>query len=158
MLKEAALPQRSMILISGLVAAVATAAVAATPAQLIAARQAHYKEIGKSFKAIMDELHKDSPDVAVIRPAAHTIATLTPQIPTWFPAGTGPEAGVKTGALPVIWTKNAEFKTDADKVAAAAKDLDAAAASGDVAKIKAAAMTTGGACKSCHDTFRKKES
>ena len=151
------MPTRIATLAALIAAAAATAALAATPSQTITERQAHYKTFGKSFKVIMEELRKPSPDVAAIRPAAHTIAELSPQIPTWFPAGSGPEAGIKTAALPAIWTKTPEFKDDAAKFAAAAHNLDLAAQSGDVAKIKTAAYAAGGACKSCHDSFRAKE-
>jgi cytochrome c556 len=76
----------------------------------------------------------------------------------WFPKGTGPEAGVKTGALPVIWGKWPDFKIAAVKMLTASKALDATAATGDLAKIKPAVGALGGTCKGCHETFRAKDS
>ena len=72
----------------------------------------------------------------------------------WFPKGTGPEAGVKTAALPDIWKNKPDFN---DKVAAmqdAAAQLQAVAQKGNVAAIAAQFRTTGGKCKDCHDKYR----
>jgi len=124
-----------------------------TPVQK--ARQAHFKEIGKAFKAARDELKTPSPSIAVLQASGKTIDGLAPQLPSWFPAGSG--KGGKTEALPVIWEKPAEFKAAAEKLSAAAHGFDLAAASGDVNATKAAAQTLGGACKNCHDTFKAKD-
>ncbi len=138
--------------------AVATCAVAATPADTVAARQAHYKQIGKAMKGIGEELRKADPSVPVVQANAKTIVGLAPHVLKWFPKGSGPEAGVKTGALPVIWEKWPEFKVAAVKMLTASKALDAAAATGDLAQIKPAVGALGGACKGCHESFRAKDS
>ena len=142
-------------LVAGAVAAslVAGAALAASAGQTVAARQQNYKQIGKAFKAVNDELKKDSPSVDAIRTNARTIDQLARRVPGWFPRGSGPEAKVKTAALPVIWQKPTEFRAAAARLAAAARAFDAAAAKGDVAQIRTAAGALGGACKNCHQTF-----
>ncbi|UVO52601.1 cytochrome c [Sphingomonas sp. SUN039] len=145
------------ILVGGAVV-VATCAIAAKPADVIAARQANYKQIGKAMKGIGDELRKPEPSVPVIQASAKTIVGLAPHVLKWFPKGTGPEAGVKTGALPAVWEKWPDFKIAAVKMFAASKALDAAAATGDLAKIKPAVGALGGTCKGCHETFRAKDS
>jgi cytochrome c556 len=130
---------------------------AATPASVITARQDNYKQIGKANKAINDELRKPAPSIPVIQANAAVLATLAPRIPSWFPRGTGPEAGVKTAALPAIWQRIPEFQTDARNFAVAANNFRAAAASGDVNRVRAAFPAVGAACRSCHETFRAKD-
>jgi cytochrome c556 len=137
---------------------IATCAIAAKPADTIAARQANYKQIGKAMKGIGDELKNPEPAVPVIQGSAKTIVGLAPHVLKWFPKGTGPEAGLKTGALPIIWEKWPDFKIAAVKMLTASKALDAAAATGDLAKIKPAVGALGGTCKGCHETFRAKDS
>ncbi len=145
------------ILVGGAVV-VATCAIAAKPADTIAARQANYKQIGKAMKGIGDELKKPEPSVPVIQASAKTIVGLAPHVLKWFPKGSGPESGVKTGALPVVWEKWPEFKVSAVNMLTASKALNAAAATGDLAKIKPAVGALGGTCKGCHDTFKSKDS
>lgn len=149
---------RKLALWTMIVAVGAGAAIAATPQQMIEARQKGYKEIGRATKAIMDNLHSSSPSLPAVRTNAQTVARLAPQITSWFPPGTGPEAGVKTSASPAIWQQGATFKKDAGDLLAASLALDAAAASGDLARTQAAAAAMGGACKACHMSFRQKES
>ena len=115
------------IMVGGAVV-IATCAIAAKPADVIAARQANYKQIGKAMKAMGDEMKKPEPSVPVFQASAKTIVGLAPHVLKWFPKGSGPEAGVKTGALPVIWEKWPDFKIAAVKMFAASKALDAAAA------------------------------
>lgn len=138
-------------------AATNAAAPAADPAEVIKARQAHYKEMGKAMKGIGDELKKSAPDVAVIQANAATLDRLAPQVPGWFPAGTGPEAGVKTEARAEIWSKPEEFSAAAANFATAARQFNATAQTGDVAAIGAAMKQLGGSCKGCHDKFRAEE-
>ena len=140
-----------------IVAGFATAALAADMSGVIQARQAHYKEIGKAAKAINEALKTGAPDVGAIKAAAKTIDALAPQLPSWFPAGSGPEAGVKTTAKADIWSNSAEFKKDASAFAAEAKKFDAVAAGGDVNAIRAEFGNLGNSCKTCHQSFRTKD-
>ena len=128
-----------------------------TPAEVVKDRQANYKKIGKAFKAVRDELGKPSPSVEVLQASGKTLDELAPQLPSWFPAGTGPEAGVKTEALPVIWTKNDDFKKAAANLATQAHAFNVAAQSGKIDDVKAMVPKLGGACKACHDTFKAKD-
>ena len=133
------------------------AAIALDAPAAIKERQEVYKEIGKSMKGIGEELKSSSPNVEAIKKFAATVDTDSQKIPTLFPAGTGPESGVKTGAKAEIWQKPDEFKKDAADFATAAHALNAAAQSGDVAAVKDAAGKIGEACKACHQTFREKD-
>jgi cytochrome c556 len=109
--------------------------------------------IGKSFKALNRELTAASPDLAVIRSSAKTIAALSQKASGWFPQGTGPDLG-KTGAKPEIWQNQEDFIAKLHNFQAAAKTFNAAAASGDLNAIKARGGDLGRACKACHDKYR----
>ena len=94
--------------------------------------------------------------MAKIGEAANSIAKLAPDLPNWFPAGSGPDA-VKTEAKANIWEQPEEFKAAAEKLISASANFAAAASAGDVEGTKAQIMSLGGACKNCHDQFREEE-
>jgi cytochrome c556 len=125
--------------------------------KVVDARVAHYKEIGKANKAIRDELGQSQPNLATVQSNARVMEALARQIPSWFPSGSGQQAGVKSEALPVIWQQLPAFKRRAADLASAAHQTADAAASGNLDATKAAAGSIGGACKGCHDTFREKK-
>jgi len=60
-----------------------------------------------------------------------------------------------TRAKPEIWKEPAKFKDYADKMQAEMAKLAIAAKAGNLDAIKTAVTATGGACKTCHDDFRK---
>lgn len=68
--------------------------------------------------------------------------------------GEGTDKGLPNRAKPEIWSQNAKFKDQAQKLQAEVTKLDAAAKSGNLDAIKAAVGGVGGVCKSCHDDFR----
>lgn len=133
------------------------AAMALDAPAAIKERQDFYKDIGKSMKGIGEELKSSSPNIADIKKYSAAIDAAAPKVPSFFPAGTGPEAGVKTGAKAEIWQKPDEFKKDAAGLASAAHAMDVAAQSGRVDEIKAAVPALGEACKTCHTTFKVKD-
>jgi cytochrome c556 len=138
-------------------ASVSVAAIAAKPADTIAARQANFKLIGKSFKAIMDQMKAPAADMALVQSSAEALAKASTKVHGFFPKGSGPESGVKTHALPAIWEKPADFKAAANKLVLGTKAMQVAAKSGDMNKVKAAFPGVGGACKGCHDQFKGKD-
>jgi cytochrome c556 len=147
----------------GMAAAIALAGTAGVAAGMSGAdalkdRQVHMKAMGAAAKALFDQVKSDSPDLAVIKDSAGKLATGAQGLPKWFPGGSGPETGLKTGALPVIWTDGAGFAAAAQELAAQTAKLNAAAQTGDMATIKADTMAVGGACGACHKKFRAKES
>lgn len=121
---------------------------------LMKERHEKYEEIGDAMKAIGRTLKSDSPDLAVIRKGADTVATLAPQIKGWFPAGTGPDVG-KTEAKAEIWQKPEDFNAKADAFARSATAFQAAARGGDLNAIRAAQGNLGKSCKACHDLYRE---
>lgn len=120
-------------------------------------REAKFKAIGKANKAITEELKQGAPSLDTIKTNTTRLAALSTELPSWFPAGSGPGSGIETEARAAIWEKPEEFRQAAARFKAAADALNAAAASGDLARIRAAAPEAGASCKGCHDKFRDKK-
>lgn len=136
-----------------------TAAVAGGINDVIATRQAHYREIGKAFKAINDQLKSGSPDLAVIRANAPVVERLARQQgkENWFPAGSQAGQGLQTSAKPAIWQNRADFEAKRADFLRAAAGYTAITGRGDVAAIGAATATIGKTCKGCHESYRDQD-
>src|SRR3954462_4322370 len=107
-------------------AACALALVAAAkvdPNVAIPARQMGMKQVGRTFKGINDQLHASAPDAKALADGSAQLADLAKKVPSWFPAGTGPDTGVKTAAKADIWANPADFKAKAAALAAATRAL-----------------------------------
>jgi len=120
-------------------------------------RQGHYKDLGKAFVGLSSELRKDAPDKAAISAGTTTVNSLAQDLPSWFPKGSGPEAGVKTAAKAEIWTDAAGFAAAARNLQVEAAKLQAVALGGDLDAVRAQVRATGAACKACHDQYRQPE-
>lgn len=120
----------------------------------IQARQANYRETGTAFKAINDELRKSAPGRFIMASSARRIAANLRQVGAFFPAGSGPAAGVKTRARNTIWNNRATFDRLNGVAVVQADGLVAAMRGTDVAAIRIQAQALGRACKACHDQFR----
>ena len=75
----------------------------------------------------------------------------------WFPEGTGPETGLKTGAKAEIWETPDAFTAAVSEFEIAISGLSDAGRAADPDLIKAGFVKVGGTCKGCHDTFREKD-
>jgi len=150
---------KHFLLAAAAIAAIVTTAAAQNraPADVIHMRQANYKQMGGAMHAISEQLHGASPSIDVIRQGSRVIVGFAPQLLRWFPRGTGPEAGVRTRALPQIWSDNANFRRAGATLLVAARALDAAARRGDMEAIRAAVPQVAHACGNCHDSFRAPE-
>lgn len=137
----------------GLIFFAATAAYAA-PTQVVQTRVSGFRELGAAFKAVNDGLRSKQPQTILIQQSARQIRNAANQMHGWFPAGSGPEAGVKTAARGEIWSQPGKFKSEQDKFIAAAAKLQAATNSGDLNLLRKEARSLGATCKSCHDSFR----
>jgi cytochrome c556 len=124
------------------------------PAQVVQVRVAGLKEMGAAFKHAMDGLRSKAPQMILIQQSARTIKTHSQSMYSWFPAGSGPQRGLKTEAKPEIWTKPAEFRAALDGLSRAADTFQSAAMAGNPDAVRAAARSLGGSCKTCHDQFR----
>ncbi|QBM76682.1 cytochrome c [Sphingomonas sp. AAP5] len=121
---------------------------------VIATRVDGFKKMGGAMKALNDELKSDAPVKATMVAAAQMIAETARAQGKLFPAGSGPAPGVKTDALPIIWTDRATFDAQMAKLVTAADTLVAVANSGDAAAIGAQTKATGAVCGGCHRQFR----
>lgn len=132
---------------------------AASPqAAQIKPRQDKLRDMGGALKAITDELKKPKVDWDnVIIPNTQTIKDRSAYLLNWFPKGSGPEAGVKTYALPAIWQKQDDFTKLGKAAQAEAIKLDQVANSKNLDALRTEAVTMGKACKACHDDYRSKD-
>lgn len=131
-----------------LILAVAVAVGGASPAQ---ERHQNFELIGRASKGLQDQLRKRPVNLVAVRNTAAVLAALASRVKSWFPAGSRSE-----DTLPAAWTNRAELDRQADRFAAAARNLATVAEGGDVPAIQAALRATGETCKSCHDQFRKR--
>lgn len=120
-------------------------------------RHDEYHKLGDAFKVIRDQSKAGSPDVAAIQTAAQVVNDASVNQFKWFPAGSGPKAGVKTRAKAEIWSNAKDFEAAQKLFAEQAKKLHTAAAGGDVKAVQAQFGEVGKACKNCHDNFRTPE-
>jgi len=152
---------KKLVLASAAIVAICGAAYAQRPAAnaapTIQARQGNYKQMAAALKGISDQLRSGSPDLAQIRPRAALLADRSVHVLTWFPRGTGPEAGVRTRAKPDIWANPAGFRHAGATFVVAARALNAAARGGDLAQVRTALRDVTRACSGCHDLFRGPE-
>lgn len=136
----------------------ATASIGETPADPVAfmkTRHENYEDLGKNFKVLLDNSKLGTPDLAAVSAAANKVNDYAKEMGTWFPPGTGPEAG-KTEAKANIWTERADFDAKLVNLQTEAAKLVTAAGT-DAAAFKAQFGPTGGTCKACHDKFREED-
>lgn len=151
--------RRRVVILTTLSAAVllaAGSAFAAGMADAVTSRQAQFKTLGASFKALNDEIRKGDPDMKKIRASAAVVRKASLEIPKWFPRGSGAEAGVKTKVLPSAWSDAAGFAQASKDFAAEAAKLQALAAGDDADDLRAQAKTVAQTCGTCHTKYREK--
>jgi len=140
-----------------LLAALAIGLMAAAdidPKTVITERQATMKGFAEKTKAIKAYADGGDDQTGALE-AAEAIRDTAPRIPSFFPAGTGPEAGVPTHAKLEIWADHDKFEGTAQRLAGQAQSLVAAIQSGDRAAVKDGLGAVGRVgCGACHDTFR----
>jgi len=147
---------RRIVTAALMVSSMATLAFAdPPPAAQIKPRQDKLRDMGGALKAITDEIKKgriDWDNAAI--PNAQTVKDRSVYILNWFPKSSGPEAHVKTYALPVIWQKQDDFTKLGKQLQADAVKLQQVANAKDEAGLKAQVQVIGKTCKACHDTYR----
>lgn len=123
--------------------------------QAAAQRHANFGRFGKASKTIDEELKKDAPDKAAIAAAAATMNELAPQLPSWFPKGSGKEAWSETRAKAEVWSDAEGFAAAADRLRVETEKMQLAAAAGDLAVVRVQDKAMGATCKSCHEKYRE---
>ena len=127
----------------------------AAPTAQVEQRQSRMKALGGAMKTLTGFSKGEAP-AAEARKAAAVLAAAGRGMPGWWPRGTGVGAG-DSEALPVIWTDQPRFRQQLAAFRTASAQMDAAARTGDAAKVGAALRAVGGSCKGCHDGFRLKK-
>jgi len=123
-------------------------------ATLIHARQSALMLSAATFGSMKGPIDSGA-DIGSQAFAAKALARWARTLPSLFPAGTGPEAGVPTHALPTVWSDRAGFEQRAADYAAAADKLAALAAANDKAGFAAQWGVVRQACQACHDKYRE---
>jgi cytochrome c556 len=132
-----------------------TLTTAADPtADIIAGRKAAFLLSGALFGQIKAGVDRGD-DPKTLGFAARSLSGWAKAIPGMFPAGS---TAANSDALPVIWSDRAGFEAKAADYAAAAAKLADLAKAGDKPGFAAQFAVVGGACKACHDTYRKPQS
>ena len=131
----------------------ATAGAPADAAEIMHDRHENFERMGRAMKGITTQLKSSAPSIAEIQQHNGVIAGYAPEVPSWFPAGSGPEAG-RTRAKAEIWNDPQGFAAAVQRFQQASAQFDAAARSGDLAAIQAAQPALGSSCSNCHDTYR----
>jgi len=134
--------------------AAAASSAAAGPVEQVKGRVTGFKTLGEAFKSVNDGLRGGQVQAQIVQKAAAQISSAARDQYRWFPAGSGPQSGLKTAAKPEIWTRPAAFRAAQDAFARQAGAFQRIASSGDAAAIKSEARKLGATCKSCHDAFR----
>lgn len=130
------------------------AVAAADEPAVIDERQANFKAIGKSFKAIRTQLEEGNPDMGAIMTAATDLNAAALKVEGYFPEGTGVDAGYDTEALASIWEKPDQFAQAHKRLVDASAEMITIAQGGDAAAVGDQVGVIGGSCKNCHDNFR----
>lgn len=127
----------------------------AKPEDAIKYRQSAMFVMGTHFGRIGAMANGKAPyDAKVAETSAAIVAEMSKLPWAGFVAGT--ETGGNTKAKPEIWTEQAKFKENNEKLMAQTPKLAVAAKTGDLAALKTAFSATADACKACHDDFRNK--
>jgi cytochrome c556 len=124
-------------------------------AKIIAARQASLAMSAVTFGSMAHAVDGGA-EAKTQGFAANALAKWARVLPTMFPAGTGSDnaEGMKTRALPAIWTDRAGFDKAAGDYADATSKLLDLAKTGDTAGFKAQLKVVDGTCDACHQRYR----
>jgi cytochrome c556 len=139
--------------LAGLATALPAAAQFAKPEDAIKYRQSamtlEAAHLGRIFAMVNGKVPFDA---KVAAENAEILAAISKWQFTGFIAGS--DKG-ETRAKPEIWTENDKFRDLANKSQEAVVKLNAAAKTGNLDAIKAAAGPVGQSCKACHDAYQK---
>jgi len=147
--------------LSALVLACAAAAVAAPaaaqfakPEDAIKYRQSALFVMQQNFSRVAAMAGGKAPFDAKVAADSAAVAEFASKLP-WVAFGDGTDKGRDNRAKPEIWSDKAKFNDYAEKMQAEMVKLNVAAKTGSLDTIKTAVGGVGGACKTCHDAFRK---
>ena len=138
------------------VAGTALAQQGPKPEDMIKIRKAGFGFMAWNFGKIKANLDGNFNKDQVIAAANVVAATAGSGMGALFAPGTEKDVGdQKTRVKPELFQQPDRVKELMGNLSREANELVKVAATGDVAAIKAQFGKTGGACKACHDDFRK---
>ena len=146
----------AVALAAAVMVALSAKAYAAGEGPTIKARQENFKTLGRTTKALAQELARTAPDRTAVDKDAKTIQALAVALPDWFPGGSGPGAGAKTNAKSDVWARTEEFRKASDEFASNANGLARIAAAGDLVAVRRQAKLLSASCSDCHHEFRSR--
>ncbi len=117
-------------------------------------RKSVMKSVGGHMGGIVAILKGETGNKANLIVHGQGMAALSNIAGSIFPEGS--DFG-ETEALPVIWEKPADFAKAVKMFQEAAKGMEMATQSGNMAAVGEALGKLGGACKNCHENFREKK-
>jgi cytochrome c556 len=127
------------------------------PEVLVKQRQSAMTLQGKYFGPLGGMAQGRAPfDAKIVQRNADYLAVLSQMPWDGFDPSTK-DAGVKTAALPEIWSNPGKFKEAAERLQSEASKLQSVAKSGDENAIKGQIGAVAKACANCHDNFRQKQ-
>ena len=135
-------------------ATAATALAQMKPEAVIEYRRSAMTMIGWNFGPMSAMVKGKIPfDAKEFAKHAERISTLTPQVLEGFAKGS--DKGAETDAKPDIWTHFDDFQSKLDDLVKESKAMSDVAKGGDEAAMKDQFKKLGGACKACHDKYKK---
>lgn len=126
-------------------------------ADVIKARQDQMKALGAEFRIINEALKSATPDRAAIAAAGERMAETIKNTNALYPPGTGPESGLATRALAVVWSQHLDFNRSGDSSIAEAAKFRQTAVDGDLDQVKVGFKALTDTCIACHTKFRAEE-
>ena len=127
----------------------------AKPEDAVKYRQSALSVMGTHFGRIGAMVNGKVPfDAKTAADSAEVVATMA-KLP-WAGFGPGTDKDSRSKAMSEIWTEQAKFKTEGDKLVAESAKLASAAKTGNLDALKTSFTATAETCKSCHDAFRNK--
>ena len=125
----------------------------AKPEDAIKYRQSALFVMGQHFGRVGAMANGRVPfDAKVAAENAEIVAEMA-KLP-WAGFVPGSDKGGNTKAKPEVWTEQAKFKENNEKLVADTAKLAAAAKTGNLDAVKTAFTATAGTCKTCHDAYR----
>ena len=126
----------------------------AKPEDAIKYRQSALFVMQQNFSRVAAMAGGKAPFDAKVAADSAAVAEFASKLP-WVAFGEGTDKGRDNRAKPEIWSDKAKFNDYAEKMQAEMGKLNVAAKTGNLDTIKTAVGGVGGACKTCHDAFRK---
>lgn len=144
------------LILASVIATVPAIALADAAEDALEARDGYMKMLAINMGTLSGMAKGDieyNPEAATT--AGNNIEALSQySLPALFIEGTSPDDGVETEALPAVWENSEDFATKFAGLQEAAAGAGAAAGGGQDA-LGPVLQKLGGACKACHDDYRK---